>query len=299
MNTLIPQKRYSDNHKQFVLDKTFIPVEIADRDDGRFLVDRDNSRVISRVSDRYELVRNEDLVKPLVQEFGIGNVSMIKRIGAYQFFYKVNTGRQFDIAGNGDIVDEQIVITNSYNKTRSFNFMFGAFRLICTNGLYTGQCTFNYRKIHVGDIPVAELVQNVLDNYTKNDFKLWRALAAKPLQLEEQKELIHNFNAFEVDPKKAKAPTYIDMDGIERETAIYMMDGNQKLNKLIQRQALMEVERPEGLNNQRNAWGLFNAFNYSINRLCKQSDLGKKILGNKTAENYLMQNLNLDLAIAA
>jgi len=61
---------------------------------------------------------------------------------------ELKTGRRFNFGTeeNPDMVDELLSITNSYNKTRSFQFRLGAFRWICSNGLHSGEALVNYKK---------------------------------------------------------------------------------------------------------------------------------------------------------
>lgn len=270
------------------LDSTFFNVtkikeqqldkETQELKDIFYLVNRETGNKITQVSDRYTIVHNRDLVMPIVSKFGIDALEDIKNYGN-SFFYCINTGRQFEIQ-TGDIVNEQIKIINSYNKTRSFRFMIGAKRLVCQNGLIAFRADMvNYKKIHVGVIPTKELTELVLNNYMSNTFELWHKMAQKPLTRADELELINSFCAFEA--KKEATVKY----GITFKTE------TQKLNEQIKGNAVFKLGLPDTPNQLINAWQLFNDLNWSIDRAT--NDINKKITANQRLENYLVNELSL------
>jgi hypothetical protein len=251
-----------------------------DTDGGRVLVDF-TGRVISHVSDGYALVQTRDVVAPFVERFGIENVKKVRVQGQRQGYggrvqnfahVAIETGRTFAFKYNGqeDVIRERLIIENSYNKTRSFRFMFGAFRSVCANGLYTGQAVAAIRRAHVGRIDVPGLVSDVMASWENQSFDLWRDFQASPMTLEEEKALAASFAPF--DPGTDEAPNL---------TA-------RRTNAAIQRRALAAVGRDESLDNQRNAWGLLNGLNFAIAKeLRTPSALPRVIAANVAAERML------------
>lgn len=225
------------------------------------------------VSERYTIVQNRDLISPFVSTFGADafESAAVKRNGASLFL--VRTGREFDIGG-GDIIKERIAITNSYNKSRAFSFIFGAFRLVCSNGLFTGQAVINYKKIHVGEIPVSRIVSDVISSYRDNTFETWKRLRSISMTLVQQIEFAKTFKAFEEKPNP-NDPT--------------AMTASAYANKHIASRTQFRLGYPESLDNQRNAWGLLNAINRAISYVVPRSNFNRVILANRRAEEALVK----------
>lgn len=272
MNTTVELER-----NQRLLDSTFFSVSKVRDDDGYKIVDG-YGRQISKVSERYELVPNFNLVQPIVDHFGLENVKKVSRWGK-SFTYEIETGRSFDIGGVGDLIKERIVIQNSYDKTRSFAFLFGAFRLICTNGLYYGQMNLGYKKIHVGEIPVREIVRGAIENFSRNDFANWNRMQKESLSLDREIDFLNAFDCFEVDEEHK--------DDVYGET-------NAALNRRIRSYATAKVNGDESIDNQRNVWGLYNQINRAINAVVASKNVSKKILGNQRTEKTLMETFSLN-----
>lgn len=275
----VEQRQRNIERIKHKVERTFFEVnkvEVLDPEKGRMFQLQDQyGRSIAKVSDRYTLVRNRDIIQPLIDKFGWENVNRVESTGN-SFLYEIGTGRSIDIDGNGDLVDEKLVAWNSYNKTKAYNFALGAFRGYCSNGCYFGMAFFNYKKIHIGEIPVKSLVENVLNTYQQNDFGLWKRMAKAPLAEESITQAVNEFNAFEVKEENALA-------------------GNAELNKDIRRNTLYFLNQ-NGKVFPRNVWGLYNAFNSSIAHTFrwKRSQFSKVILANKNAEAYLAQRYELN-----
>jgi hypothetical protein len=244
---------------------------------GHYLLDCEDKE-ICKVSDRYELVQNRDIFMPLLEKFGKDSVDEVLHRGK-SFNFKIRTGRTFDI-GTGDKIAEQIVGQNSYDKTRSYKFMFGAFRFICSNGMFVGHAQIAFRKIHVGDIPVEQMVKEVLANYEKNNFETWNKMRKIKVPLKSSLDFIKRHNAFEVEEKKGGAEI--------------TKSSNEFLNTEIRRRAVELVSGEETVNNPRNVWGLFNQLNQAISRSVRARDINKVILGNKNFEDALIKKYELN-----
>lgn len=261
---------------KYKVEQTFFDVQKVPSETGGFnLVNASRNTHIAKVSDRYTLVKNRDIIQPIIDKFGYENVVRLERTGN-KFMYVIQTGREIDIDGNGDMVKEQLVAMNSYNKTKAYHFALGAFRSWCSNGMFYGMAFFNYKKIHVGEIPMQAMVDNVLNTYTQNDFGLWKRMASIQLNEVEMQSAIDSFNAFEV--KDADA-----------------LGGNKDLNEKIRRETRYFMNQ-NGRAFPRSAWGLYNVLNSSIAHTFrwKRSEFGKVVLANKTAEAYIAQKYDLN-----
>ncbi len=274
------------DRRQRAIDGACFGVDKVSLEGGKFgIVSRQTGRVISHVSQRYTLVPNEKVFRPFVERFGIESLKVFYSYGGGKHYYAAfNTGRQFNLgtAENPDLIDERLIVQNSYNKTKAFSFMFGAFRYVCSNGLYSGRAVIAYKKIHVGEIPVDDMVKAVFDHYQENNFDLWRKLKEAPLSKDEQIALVNNFQAYEV--KKDQANSFY-----------HDWNTNKQINNRIQNLAVRLIERPESVDNQRNAWGFYNQINRALAGVVDgKSQINKIILGNKNAENYISERLNLN-----
>jgi hypothetical protein len=259
------------------LENSFFNVEKL----GNSIVDLRTHKEIASVSDKYTLVKNKDLISPIIEVLGIDSLESINMQGSYNWVYTFNTGRQFEIVP-GDIINERLIVQNSYDKSRSFAFMLGAFRFVCTNGLYTGTAHLNYKSIHVGDIPVDDLVSNALNSYECNQFSHWSRLADIELDLDQELDILNGFRAFEVK----------NSDYASNQTSYWALDKrNDKLNYQINRRASQLVKRDESIDNHRSIWGLYNALNAGINYAISDRQINTKILANKRAEAYCLSLL--------
>lgn len=274
---------YTKERKQQVLESSYYPVKIVEHEDHNLLVDARpeyRNRVISKVSKNYELVENERVIQPFVEKFGVDNLSSVIRNGD-SITYEIKTGRNLEIVP-GDSVEEKLIVQNSYNKTRSFAFMFGAFRFVCCNGLYTGQAFITFKQKHMGEIPINSIISEGLNSYENNNFDLWRAFADANLTLDQQKELVHGFRAFQ--PKE-------EQDIYELKP--WELKASNKDNYYINKVANKRLEHDHSLDNQRNAWGLYNQLNWAINHVTPNKQVSKKITANKRVEEYLQAELNV------
>jgi hypothetical protein len=267
-------------YDQRYLDRFFFPVKLvknAVEADCQGVVNDFTGQRIANVSNRYTLVQNRDLVQPVVDTFGIDRLTRVSVYnGNRSFLFEFLTGREIDISG-GDILKEKILVRNSYDKTKSFSFMAGAFRMVCSNGLYVAiGSVIAYKKIHVGVIPVQSIVQNALNNFSKNDFSFWKQLAQIPLDTVKENELISKWIPYETKDEHSD------------------WKGNMLLNRYIKSRAEGLIARPATVDNQRNAWGLYNQMNQAIDRIVPRGQVDKKIAGNSRMESYLKLALNIN-----
>lgn len=250
---------------QEILETSYFPVTKVKDDNklGYALVD-DNGRKLAEVSERYELVHNRRLVQPIVDAIGIEKLVSYRRQGN-NFYYLFDTGREIDF-GEGDILKHRVMIRNSYDKTRSYNFINGAFREVCSNGLVTLQCGFKYRKKHVGEIPVEDHVQKILNSLDGVDFSFWRELKKVELSRDDKRYFISMFDAFDVKKEYSRS---------------------EDLNTRIKYNAHWQNDKYLDTNSQPNAWGLLNNINWGISRTLGSNNTQGLVSANLRLEEYL------------
>jgi len=82
---------------------------------------------------------------------------------------------------NGDTVNPEISVFNSYDLGWKLRGSFGAFRLVCSNGLMIGEKWAQFAKRHLDSLLVSELVESVKGGMVEfseqtNQWKRWAEL---------------------------------------------------------------------------------------------------------------------------
>lgn len=77
-----------------------------------------------------------------------------------RFYAKIRLPEQkfeFRAGGRTETLDLMITLRNSYDATTALRLDFGAYRLVCTNGLMIGSSFFRHRQIHLTEIDYGKL----------------------------------------------------------------------------------------------------------------------------------------------
>lgn len=272
------------NRIEQALERSFFKVEKRETYDDKgnrihAIVDATYGKVIAKVSDRYTLLENQRLVQPFIDKFGLPD-KVVEYANRKAYLYEFLTGREFDFGG-GDIIKEKLVVANSYDKTKSFSFFFGAFRMVCSNGLYTAVgLAIAFKKIHVGEIPVETLTSEALGNYQKNNFDFWKQLKQTPLEVEEELAIIDKWIPFNVEKDAIVSP--------------YDWNSPTAKNSRIKKYAAQQIAGEPTVNNSRDGWGLFNGMNRAIRaEYYTTAQIAKRIQGDKRSEKYLAKLLEV------
>jgi len=119
------------------------------------IVDATTGKLFSIVSTDYRLIRHEEAIGRIEQ--AINDVPDLDKYETYTRFYN-NGGRMRrtyrfpDISvqiEEGDKVNPELHLFNSYDVTWPFIILLGAFRFICANGLVVGTKFLYIRKRHI------------------------------------------------------------------------------------------------------------------------------------------------------
>ena len=283
----VEEKQRIGNYYQPKVEGSYFAVEkVPMGENGKFaIVNKETGGKLSEVSKRYTLVRNADVFKPFIEQFGYENIKTFYgygggRYGDTKYFHmEIKTGRSMNFGTEEapDIIEETLVISNSYNKTKSFTFRLGAFRWVCSNGLYSGKALINYKKIHVGEIPVQKLVFQAILQYQDNSFDNWKSLKEIPLTLEKRLSIVKNMKIFNETDKEGEK-----------------IWSNVRLNNSIRYRAESKLRNNDNaVDNQENGWGLYNQINWAINNeINGNSQIDRRITANKRMEEYLMEVVN-------
>jgi hypothetical protein len=116
----------------------------------------DTGHTLSIVSPHYKLKSHLDALNPLIQKLGSEwEVTQVKveSEGAKAYVKAVNPNYAVKVDGH-DIVP-QLLLSNSYNRTKRLGADIGFWRVICSNGLKVpleGFPALNFGTTHIGDV---------------------------------------------------------------------------------------------------------------------------------------------------
>ena len=259
------------------VERTFFPVRKEAHPEGRMQIVDGNGRTISRVSERYCLIPNKDIVTPFIERFGYENIDDV-RVQGNRFTYKFNISEKIDI-GEGDFVRPQAIVGTSYDKTARVWVMGGMMRQVCGNGMFGLMLGINFSSLHLDNVPWKDMVSGAVNSCRDFNVENWRKLRKVPLTLERKEELVRGFKPYELE---------------ETHENWWEKSCNEKKAEDILSRSLREIKRPESLNNQHNAWGLMNNINRAVADSFTQSNVREVIKLNVKLEDYLMKSLSLN-----
>jgi len=125
--------------------------EISNR---KAVVRTDTEAVLGVVSNEYELVRHAtviDAFREAGKKYDIQEKVSLAQNGAYLFYQMTFPKVEAEVT-KGDIVRMQMVARNSYNSMSSLQIVFGALRLVCTNGMVLGTKFMQFFYRHIGEV---------------------------------------------------------------------------------------------------------------------------------------------------
>jgi len=107
----------------------------------KFIVREDTGNVISCMTDEYKLVTNNEIyetAEPIMKDVG-ATLSEVQTFsdGAKTSFKWTLKDIKVDL-GDGDLLNPEITLRNSYNGQWGLHILAGEFRLVCSNGLVIG-----------------------------------------------------------------------------------------------------------------------------------------------------------------
>jgi len=199
------------------------------------IVNPETGDTYSIVSPGYQLVKHEDAIETVIQaidkspEFGKYDV----QTDIFSDGGKMNTKITFpDIVydiGKGDPINPTINIKNSYDTGWQYEVRFGAFRLVCSNGLVIGKQFAFYVKKHTQSLN-QEVVQQILckgmEEYSEQT-EIWKKWADRVTTSSEyeytMKELNLTKNEQEVIHQEVEVSSNLMLDDMKTKSLSYWM----------------------------------------------------------------------------
>ena len=167
-NTLFPVKEYpalyvDENNKK----------ETLHRQNGyKFIVREDTGSVVSCMTNNYRLVTNQevsDASLPAIKKWNgvLTEASTFANGARTKWTYKF-PDQKVDI-GNGDVLNPQVSIHNSYDGSMQVSVLAGTYRLVCSNGMTIGRISDHKKFKHIiwneTDLGNLEnIIEQVVDN---------------------------------------------------------------------------------------------------------------------------------------
>jgi len=142
--------------------------EITNR---KAVVRTDTMKSLGIVSNDYGLVKHESVIdsfREAGKEYGVQEKISLVKDGAYLLYQMTFPKVEMEVR-KGDLIKMQMIAKNSYNGNNSLTVIFGAFRLVCSNGMILGEkfLQFSYRHIgSVGGINNADTIDGYRQAYT-------------------------------------------------------------------------------------------------------------------------------------
>lgn len=156
------------------------------------VVRTDTMDTLGIVSDDYGLVKHSSVIdsfREAGRKFKVEEKISLAKNGAY-LFYQMQFPKVEAEVRKGDFIRMMMIAKNSYNGTNALQVIFGAFRLVCLNGMIIGTHFMQFSFRHVGSLGNIDnkfIMDQYKDTYS-NYIKLFgektpqiSAMARKPL----------------------------------------------------------------------------------------------------------------------
>lgn len=167
------------------------------------IVNPENDKTFAIVSKDYTILQHEDALTKVVEE-----IQKNPEFGQYKqegpFFY--NDGARMETRfvfpevsipiRKGDLVNPQVQVLNGYDGCWGFHIIFGAFRIVCSNGLTIGEKVLQVHQRHFKKVNQF-LIDGVLSE-SMHQFsiqtEIWKTWVDKTLTTEEAYQKIDQLN---------------------------------------------------------------------------------------------------------
>lgn len=171
------------------------------------IVDPTNDHVYGVLSNKYELTPHAEIME--VVNNAIANNTEYgtpkEKVQFYEDGAKMRTSLIFDeievSIGSNDKLHPQIEIFNSYDGGWARKIMFGAFRVICSNGLVIGEKAFEFKQKHIrvfDEIEVGKAITASMERFSEQH-KIWESWVDKVTTSEKYEHVMDNLKLSKKD----------------------------------------------------------------------------------------------------
>lgn len=200
------------------------------------IVNPDSGEVYAIASKQYKIVKHEEILETVMQsveenpEYGVPESKIwLSDNGAKMRATLKFSELEFPIQ-NGDLINPTIDIFNSYDGSWALKVLFGAFRLICSNGLTVGETFMMYKRKHLSEgINKERIKQMLMGSLEKYSFQmeLWKSWTDKVTTISDYEEVMTALPFSERDKEaieeEVEVSSDIRMDDIKTKTLTYWL----------------------------------------------------------------------------
>lgn len=201
----------------------------------KLLIDEDTGYNFAVVSNRYSITPHEEMLEVIEDvlfhspEYG----RVEKEISLYDNGGKLEAKYRFpeikiDIGG-GDMVNPQISVLNSYDLGWARSILFGAFRLICSNGLVIGKRIFEYKQKHSAPFNRQEVKNTLIIAMEglSDQAEIWKRWVDKLVTIKEYETIMESLPLAQKDViaigQEVEIGSNIMLDNIKTRTLTMML----------------------------------------------------------------------------
>ena len=224
----------------------------------KMLVRSDTNEPISVMSTDYKLVTNKELLEaalPLIDQYGgvVPEPNINKELEISRVFGNARSMFAFDFPNhtveiaNNDILHPRITLINSYDGSKRVGFRYGAYRLVCSNGMTVG----SYQQeqfLHLNSTAqldnLGDLVKNVFENM-ESAVEGFRSMTEQKLSMKDVNNFVKLF------PQRMRGEVYgqlksgnaWDVYNAGTYVTTHLMDRNAESTHKLERDIVRYVER--------------------------------------------------------
>lgn len=171
--------------------------------DNQIVFDSEANHIIAVHGSRYTLLKNSDAFDSVNEAVNtLAENGVLNMDGAFIKDAVVNKGgkviRQYFFPahmvqiGSGDKVILRLVVVNSYDGSCNFQVQAGGFRIVCTNGMITGEKFLSLDVRHTGTMDFAQVTRQVTTAVSsfENMGDYWSKLINSPLNRKDADKII-------------------------------------------------------------------------------------------------------------
>jgi hypothetical protein len=228
---------------------------VADIDGGK--------RLLNVCSSRYELVHNSEIFTPIIDNIentGIKYDIKVDQRDFRKFYLHINFMEHgFSVGDSKDLIFPRVTVTHSYDGTLKYCFIFGWFRLVCSNGLTLPVEEKQKQNFNIKGKHTASVRENLTLFFSKLDFFLTNAtLVKKSFDTMADKIVLNPSDRIEEVLRATKFITKADMTDRDRALIDYVINVGK------QEQIALDVQFSD--------WLVYNG----INRLIHDNSLNSR-----------------------
>jgi len=172
------------------------------------IINPETGHLFSIVSPKYRIVQHTEILEKIEETIAahIEYGSFQRKILTFDNGAKLQAKYTFpdvsvSIDNSSDLIHPSIEVRNGYDGIWNFGVLFGAFRLVCSNGLVIGQKVLNFHKKHFNPAQFflkQDMLSDSMEQFSEQA-NIWKTWSNKVM---EQAQIEHELEAMELREKE-------------------------------------------------------------------------------------------------